>query len=142
MDQALPVLAAVAVVVRDGRALLVRRGKQPDKGLWGYPGGHVEPGETALAAAARELLEETGVIGEPVCYLTNIDLIQRGDSGELTSHMLLAAVLCDYRDGTPQAGDDAIDARWVPAADIRSGALDMSDGVATCLELALRRLAP
>ncbi len=56
-----PRLGAIAVLVRDDRALLVQRGKMPDAGLWGFPGGHVEPGETALAAAVRELREETGV---------------------------------------------------------------------------------
>ena len=47
-----PRLGALAVVLSDTHALLVRRGKEPDRGLWGCPGGHVEPGESALQAAA------------------------------------------------------------------------------------------
>ncbi|MGV6850187.1 MAG: NUDIX domain-containing protein, partial [Marinibacterium sp.] len=68
-----PRLGALAVVLRDGHVLLARRANPPDAGLWGFPGGHVEPGETGLAAAVRELAEETGVIARPVDYLTNID---------------------------------------------------------------------
>src|SRR5436190_190421 len=48
-------------VVRDdhGRLLLVRRGRPPSAGLWSLPGGRIEPGESAAAAAAREVWEET-----------------------------------------------------------------------------------
>src|SRR3954451_8848815 len=57
-----PVECAGAVV-RDerGRLLLVRRGRPPAAGLWSLPGGRIEPGETAAAAAAREVREETGL---------------------------------------------------------------------------------
>ncbi|HUF57442.1 MAG TPA: NUDIX domain-containing protein, partial [Thermohalobaculum sp.] len=49
-----------------GRVLLVRRLNEPDAGLWGYPGGKVEWGETVADAAVRELAEETGGRGEAV----------------------------------------------------------------------------
>ena len=107
-----PKLGAIAVVPRGGRVLLVARAKAPNRGLWGFPGGHVELGETGLAAAARELAEETGVMAEPLRYLGNIDLIARED-GRIAYHYLLAAVLCEYRSGEPVAADDALDARWV-----------------------------
>ncbi|WP_299813996.1 NUDIX hydrolase [uncultured Jannaschia sp.] len=117
-----PKLGALAVVPRDGRVLLVARAKSPNRGLWGFPGGHVELGETGLAAAARELAEETGVVAEPVRYLGNIDLIARtGD--RIDHHYLLAAVLCDWRSGEPVAADDALDARWVAPAEMASLAL-------------------
>ncbi len=43
------------------KVLLVRRNIEPTKGLWSIPGGHVEKDETYLAAAIRELQEETGI---------------------------------------------------------------------------------
>lgn len=66
-----PQVAAVAIVTRDAdeKLLLVQRGENPGKGLWGLPGGFVEMGETVHDALTREILEETGYeieIGELV----------------------------------------------------------------------------
>lgn len=57
-----PQVAAVAIVTRaeDEKFLLVQRGEDPGKGLWGLPGGFVEMGETVHDALRREILEETG----------------------------------------------------------------------------------
>ena len=133
----LPRLAALAVTLRGDQVLLVRRRNPPDAGLWGFPGGRVEPGETALVAARRELLEETGVIATPLRYLDNVDIIQHDENGALEYHFLLAAVLCDYISGEPVAADDAMDARWVAVADVLSGKLPQSQGVDTVLQRAL-----
>lgn len=135
-----PRLGALAVVIRNDHALLVRRSKDPDYGLWGFPGGHVELGETALDAAARELHEETGLRADPVEYLTNIDVIRHDETGALSVHYLLAAVLCDYRSGTPVAADDALEAAWVPLAVLREGTLNTSARVAELADLALSRM--
>lgn len=137
-----PTLGALAVVIHAGQVLMARRGREPDPALWGYPGGHVEWGETALQAAARELREETGVIATPTGYLTNVDVHLRNAGGPVISHYLLAAVACTYVAGTPQADDDIVEARWVPIADIRAGALPLHDAVQDVLEIALRRRAP
>ena len=56
-----PILGAIAVVYHRGEVLLIQRKTAPNAGWWGFPGGHVELGETAMEAARRELLEETGV---------------------------------------------------------------------------------
>lgn len=135
-----PVLGALAVVLRDGHALLARRGKEPDAGLWGFPGGHVELGETALDAAVRELREETGIAAEALEYLTNIDVLRHDADGRPSVHYLLAAVLCDYVDGTPVADDDIVDARWVALDVIAKGGLPMSDRVHDIADMARRRL--
>lgn len=132
-----PRLAALAVTLDGDRVLLVRRRNPPDAGLWSFPGGHVEPGETALAAAARELAEETGVIARPRAYLDNIDVIERGADGALRFHFLLAAVLCDYVSGDPVAANDALDAAWIPVETALGATLPQSAGVAATLRRAL-----
>ncbi|WP_114286379.1 NUDIX hydrolase [Candidatus Halocynthiibacter alkanivorans] len=136
-----PKLASLAVVLRESRLILVRRKNEPDAGLWGFPGGHVDIGETALAAASRELREETSVFAEAREYLHNLDLIVRADDGTILFHYLLAAVLCDYVSGEPCAADDVSDARWIDADDVLNGTLPLSEDVDTVLKLALARQA-
>ena len=132
-----PKVAALAVVLREGHVLLVKRKNEPDAGLWGFPGGHVELGETGLDAAARELHEETGVIATPVAYLTNLDIITHDPDGAVAFHFLLAAVLCDYQSGIPRAMEDAQDADWIRVQDVENKSIALSQNVDDVLRLAL-----
>ena len=59
-----PKIAATCIVERQGKVLMVRRGNQPGYGLWSMPGGYVDRGEVVEAAAAREVIEETGLVVE------------------------------------------------------------------------------
>jgi 8-oxo-dGTP diphosphatase len=131
-----PKVAALAVTVRADQVLLVKRKNEPDAGLWGFPGGHVELGETALFAAARELREETSVIARPLQYLTNVDVIVRDEYGFITFHFLLAAVLCEYISGEPKADDDVSEAAWVAVDDVLFGKLLCSEHVDDVIRLA------
>ncbi|WP_414471929.1 NUDIX hydrolase [Microvirga sp. M2] len=71
----IPVPAVIAVVVHEGRALLVRRANPPDAGLWGFPGGKIDFGETVADAAIRELREETGIAAEAQELITALDVL-------------------------------------------------------------------
>ena len=100
--------AVIAVVHRGDAVLLVRRGRPPNAGAWGFPGGKIEFGETIRAAAERETFEETGVRVEGTRMLDCLDAVSDG------WHYVLVAVLCAWRAGEPVAGDDAAEALWAP----------------------------
>ncbi len=113
-----PRVGVGAVLVRDGRVLLVRRASPPNQGMWAIPGGRVELGETLQQAAERELREETGVIaraGEPVYAF---DFIQRDETGRVRFHYVIVDLWMEYVSGEVHAGDDALEAGWKSAQEI------------------------
>lgn len=130
-----PLPGVLAMVVRDGRVLLVQRGQEPDRGKWGFPGGLVELGETAADAALRELAEETGIAAEAGPVLDVFDVITRDASGRVRFHYLLAAVACRWLDGEGAAADDAAAVGWFTPAEI--AALPASGHLARLVDLVL-----
>jgi mutator protein MutT len=125
-----PIPATIAAVVKDGAVLLVRRANPPDAGLWGFPGGKIEFGESIEQAALRELLEETGITARAGPVLTAVDAFDHGEPGDLRHHYILIAVLCHWQAGEPRAGDDALEAAWHDLATLEDAGLAMSFGVA------------
>jgi 8-oxo-dGTP diphosphatase len=121
-----PIPAVIAVVIRNGWTLLVRRANPPDAGLWGFPGGKIEFGEMVKDAATRELLEETAVHAEARDVLTTLDVLVRDAGGNVRQHYILIAVQCRWISGEPAAGDDALEARWFPIAELDPNTLAMS----------------
>jgi ADP-ribose pyrophosphatase len=114
-----PRVGVGAVVLREGRILLVRRGVEPARGLWAIPGGGLQLGETLQEGAEREILEETGIViraGEPVFAC---DSLQRDEEGRLRFHYVIVDVAADYVSGDVSGADDALEARWVAPAEIR-----------------------
>jgi ADP-ribose pyrophosphatase len=108
-----PQSAVGAIVVKDEKILLVKRGRPPGEGLWAIPGGSVKLGETLQEAAEREVKEETGVTvraGRPVY---SFDLIERDDEGRIRFHYIIVDLVADYVGGDPNPMDDASQARWV-----------------------------
>ncbi len=106
-------------MLRGDEVLLVKRRYPPFEGRWSVPGGHVEPGESILEAARRELLEETGVEADPVGVIDVHELVVYA-GGSLAHHYVILDVLMEYRRGEPRPGGDALDARFfrLPAAGV------------------------
>lgn len=121
-----PRAAASAAVLRGDAVLLVERGKGAAAGLWSLPGGHIEPGETAAAAALREVAEETGVAADVVALAGVHDVILRSDGGELRAHYVLAVYAARWRAGEARALTEVRDARFVRLADL--GVYRLTDG--------------
>jgi 8-oxo-dGTP diphosphatase len=110
-----PRAAVSAAIFRDGRVLLVKRRLPPSADLWSLPGGHIEPGETALGAVHRELREETEISARIVAIAGIKDVIHRNDSGVLIVHRVVIVFCGEWLSGEPEAGDDAAAAGWYEA---------------------------
>ncbi|HTX01638.1 MAG TPA: GNAT family N-acetyltransferase, partial [Acidimicrobiales bacterium] len=114
---------AGAVVIDQGRLLLVRRANPPDAGCWSLPGGRVEAGEDGAAAAVRETLEETGcrVVVERSAGHAVID-------GASVTYDIedFYATLVDPRE-QPSPGGDAAEAVFVPLDDVSD--LELASGL-------------
>ena len=121
-----PELCVGAVAVDLDRLLLVRRGRGPSAGLWSIPGGRVERGETLAEAVVREVAEETGL--EVVCdrFIGWIERI-----GEAEHFVILDFRVTILEPGDPEAGDDAVEAAWVPLPEVAD--LRLVDGLAEFL---------
>jgi len=105
-----PTPIAVAVVQHEGRVLIGRRpAGAPLAGLWEFPGGKVREGETAEQAAARECLEETGLVVRIVAALGEV--VHQYGHGPVRLHFLRVEPVAPS--AVPRQPF-----RWVPAAEL------------------------
>lgn len=121
MSRSLRVQAVAAVsvaIVLAGRVLLVRRGRPPAQGMWAFPGGKVEPGETLEQAARRELREETALTAGRLTPHRLVSIAAQPAIGipafELTVFAGHAVT------GVLAPGDDADAAGWFGAAELET----------------------
>ena len=133
-----PVVGVGAVVLDEDRVLLVRRGQEPQKGLWSIPGGGLELGETLEEGARREAREETGLDVRILRFLGTFERILRDDAGEVEFHYILADYLCEPAGGDLRAGDDADRAEWFRRDEIDDLPTTPSAGEAVERAFALR----
>ncbi len=119
-----PEVAVGAVVVHDGRLLLIRRGRGPAAGQWSVPGGRVEWGETLAQAVEREVAEETGLAVRCGPF---VGWVERMGSGHHYLIMDFRADVVGRPAASVRAGDDAAEAAWVPLAEV--AAVDLVDGM-------------
>jgi len=108
-----PIVGVGAVIVENGRALVVRRGTEPLKGEWSIPGGVVELGETLRQAAVREAKEETGLEVEAGEVLEVVDRIMPDPQQNIQYHYVLVDFLCRRISGEARSGADATELRWI-----------------------------
>jgi 8-oxo-dGTP diphosphatase len=137
-DAVWPRCGVSAIVLRGREVLLIRRGKGPLRGLWSPPGGHIEPGERAPAAALREVEEETGVIAELAGLLDFHEVIRRHHDGVLGAHYVLLVFYGRWIAREPVPGGDAVAARFVSMDAL--GTLPLTDGATRFIHRALTRL--
>jgi len=114
-----PLMGVGAVIVDEGRVLLIRRGHEPMKGHWSLPGGLLELGESLIEGVQREVREETGLIIEVLELIELLDRIHRQDE-RVRYHYVIADYLCQVVGGNLQADSDADAVRWVERAEWNS----------------------
>ncbi|AYV45314.1 phosphohydrolase [Caulobacter flavus] len=108
-----PSPTAGVICLRGREVLLIKRGTPPRLGQWSLPGGRIEFGETAEAAALRELREETGVEARLLGLIDVVDgVFTSRETGETTRHFVMFDYAAEWTGGEPRAGDDAADARF------------------------------
>lgn len=107
-----PYVGIGIILLRGDDVLLIKRGKPPGLGRWSLPGGRQELGETAEAAARRELREETGLVCGELRLAGYADAIHRDAQGRIEFHYTILDFCGLYAGGTARAGDDAADIAW------------------------------
>ena len=133
-----PYLAVSAAIIRDGRALVVRRARAPAHNIFTLPGGVVEAGETLKAAVIREIREETALEIEPVALAGHREFIQRDESGRIKRHFVILAFAARWLGGEPVLSEELGEARWIEPAELAG--LRTTDGLAEIIALAYERL--
>jgi len=135
-----PLIGVGAIIVEDNRVVVVRRAHEPLKGQWSVPGGVLELGETLHSGAAREALEETGLVVEVGEVLEVFDRIMRDGYGRVQFHYVLIDFLCRRVSGELRAGEDASEARWVTAEELKN--FPIADSAQAVLSKGLAKSAP
>jgi len=116
-------VSAVALVDVDGRVLLAQRPEGKSMaGLWEFPGGKVEAGETPEAALVRELEEELGINTWQSCLAPLTFASHAYDD----FHLLMPLFICRKWQGTPQPREGQ-QLKWVRANDLRNYEMPPAD---------------
>jgi ADP-ribose pyrophosphatase YjhB (NUDIX family) len=110
-----PQLAVSAGIFRDGKILLVRRAREPAKGVYTFPGGRVEFGESLTDALTREIREETGLVIEIVGLIGYREALPPRTGGY--GHFVILPFAARWVANDVALNDELDDARWLcPAA--------------------------
>jgi ADP-ribose pyrophosphatase len=129
-----PLVGVGALIVQDGRVLLIKRGHAPLLGEWSIPGGMLELGETLRQGAEREALEETGLSVRAADLLGVFDRIVPDPEQRTMYHYVLIDFLCEVISGELNPACDAADARWFTPEEVC--ALPLPEDTAEVIQLA------
>ncbi len=116
-------VSAVALIDRDGRVLLAQRPEgKPMAGLWEFPGGKVESGETPESALIRELQEELGIDTWSSC----LSPLTFASHSYKDFHLLMPLFACRKWQGTPRPKENQV-LKWINVNDLRNYPMPPAD---------------
>ena len=130
-----PILAVSAAIVRENRVLIARRARAPAQGVFTLPGGVVEVGETLREAVQREILEETGLIIEPVALAGYRERIARDRDGKVEHHFVILPFAARWIAGEPVLNEELAEVRWLVPSELAG--LTTTEGLAEIVASAL-----
>jgi 8-oxo-dGTP diphosphatase len=113
-----PVVGVGAVILVEGKVVLVRRRHEPLAGQWSLPGGTLELGETLEAGVAREMLEETGLVVDVGPVVDVFDRILLDEHRKVRYHFVLVDYLCRPLAGTLRSDSDVSDVALADPSDL------------------------
>jgi ADP-ribose pyrophosphatase YjhB (NUDIX family) len=129
-----PLVGVGAIIFQGDRILMAQRGKPPLQGWWSLPGGALETGEALADAVAREVLEETGLVVQPLRVFEVFERILRDDAGVPEYHYVLIDYVCRVTGGELRPGDDVCRAEWMRLDELRG--LQITEGTLAVIERA------
>jgi 8-oxo-dGTP diphosphatase len=115
-----PIVGVGAVIIHEGRALIVQRAYEPRKGEWTVPGGVLEVGETLRAGVEREVLEETGLVVKAGDVVDVFENIWPDANGKTEFHFVLIDFMCELISGDLKPATDVSNARWITPNELPS----------------------
>ena len=133
----MPIAAAAAVVVKEGKILIIKRNFDPNRGKWSIPGGVIEVGETVRESAVREVYEETGLrvkIGKIADVVDNI--IHEGE--KVKYHFVNCDFEAEYISGEVKINEEVSDFAWIEEEDMEK--YNMTKGAASVIRLVFERM--
>ena len=113
-----PVVGVGAVIIKEDKIALIKRGNEPSKGKWTIPGGLVELAESPEQAVVREANEETGLTVDNPTLIDVVSNVDLDENGKVKYHYVIIEYLVHVKEGTAQAASDAMELRWVPFEDV------------------------
>jgi len=128
-----PLVGVGVILVKDRQILLVKRGHEPNKGMWSIPGGLIKLGETAEEAAIREVREETGLEVSIGAVAGIFNVIIKDSDSKIKYHYVIIDYIGEVVGGMLRPGTDVTDARWFWLDEI--GDVETSPTVRKALEL-------
>lgn len=132
-----PLIGVGAVIIENGRCVLIKRAKAPLLGEWSIPGGLLELGETMRQGAEREALEETRLVVRATELLGVFERIVPDEAKKIRYHYVLVDFLCNPITGELRGDGDAAEARWFSPEEIAQ--LPLPSDTAAVIKLAIEK---